>query len=601
MAYYINGKNLTSNDTTVDIVSQQVETQADQSNTIGSVAIDLNSIVVAVGPVPAIYLLQLEAARKLLGNLGGVTTKDIVTDPVFQDSIVKMANALACGDSIVDCPFPKDIMAIRQANSGGEYLGTPTFEVECGCPDNDQPDILPKEPIDFSKFDVEDIVRKAREDKFQEGLNPVRETINSLNDCGGSHPWDSFIDGVKKSLLEATESGMPYPFIENDIQARLTLINTIAQLQGWKNDPEWDNCVGDDLLDISDGALQAKLDTNNDCMVNNIPSADLLDLVVKTLSPKPQKKCPEGKTLNESCDCVCPSGTIPCPDGGCIKCASPEIVVYEPGLFGIGGGCECKCPPGTEKVFVGDPAAVPPGSWSPQPEAPYPDPNYACLPPCAEGLVRKPGGECACRKNTGSWLFPSFEYKQVSACEGGQEPDPKDNCECKCPAGTDTHMKSLNGPNFDSGAPYEIRCREKCPEGTYYSWDDDDCKCITVDKPMCPEGTSRNDPYDCDSCNCPNSGDVQHSHPIWGAQEVRCRPPCSGSASYDWESDSCGCELDLPPCPSGQTRSGPEEGCACSGSGISSGSYTYTDLTVSELAKIASSFGYSLDTNMDLL
>jgi hypothetical protein len=331
---------------------------------------------------------------------------------------------------------------------------------------------------------------------------------------------------------------------ENAIAQLIIMIENAIFSNGWDAHDSYID-YRYELLGLMDNIDSCVNQIEENCSLNTIPASGVINLVLMGMSRKPEKTCKGAKTLNDNCECVCPPGTQACPGtDDCINCMDGAVLESKSTFFFGTPYCECKCPEGTVETYIGDPNAVQIPEYAGGPTEEEKKANlYACLPPCPEGMVReKGGGPCGCRKNTGSWLFPKFEIVPASgACDSapngtildGYTPDPKNNCECECnKPGYEVH---INGP--DSEGIYTQRCRERCPEGTFYDWDSDSCLCIAgllYGLPPCPSGTSRGrDPSDCKRC--------------------------------------------------------------------SSGSYSYTNLTVSELAKIAKNFNYSLDTSVDLL
>lgn len=505
---------------------QTVISQADQSNTMGSVAKKQSRSLLGSLPSYAGIATQVEAVIS-----GGLATyHDILTNPEFQCSLVNLANQFSCGNDLPSCPSPKDIIAIKQEGN--------SWVADCGCADTtaDEQNDIP-EPNDNDILSVqlgaEKCLQAARTQALKDCLPPLNLRGND------AAPWDEYSDIIEKEIEGILNNPELSPSEKlSQVANLLEMLRNAITMNGWDVDygPGFDQFENDRMAFI-DALNECVDDINNDCALNQTPSATVLKLLLKGMSRKPEKTCKEGKELNDQCECVCPSGTTECEaDGKCMQCPDGSLMYVATSFFGT-SYCKCFCPSWTVETFIGDPDAVyvPSEFGGPTPEE-YRATNYACLPPCPEGMVReKGGGECKCRKNTGSWLFPKFELVPASgACDSapngtildGYTPNPKNNCECECiERGYEVH---INGP--DSEGRYTQRCRERCSDETKYDWDSDSC--------ICPETT---------------------------------------------------------PCPAGQSRS-PNNGCNCS-----SGSYSYTSLTTAELKKIASSFGYNLKSNVELL
>ena len=492
---------------------QTVISQADQSNTMGSVAKKQSRSL--LGSLPSYGGVATLVDAVISGGLA--TYHDILTNPEFQCSLVNLANQFSCGNDLPSCPSPKDIIAIKQ--EGNSWIA------DCGCPDttSDEQNNIP-EPDDNDILSVQLGAEKC--------LQPLNLRGND------SAPWDEYSDIIEKEIEGILNNPELSPNEKyNQIRELLNMLTNAIMMNGWDVDygPGFEH-YQDASFDFLSAFLDCVININDDCALNQTPSATVLKLLLKGMSRKPEKTCKEDKELNDQCECVCPSGTTECgADGKCMECPEGATLQTKSGFFS--SYCECSCPEGTVETFVGDPNIFypPPEFGGPTPEE-YRARNYACLPPCPEGMVReKGGGECKCRKNTGSWLFPKFELVPADgACNSsangtildGYKPNPKNNCECECvEPGYEVHIKDPVSP----GNAWVQRCRPRCPDSSLYDWDSDSC--------ICPETT---------------------------------------------------------PCPAGQSRS-PNNGCNCS-----SGSYSYTSLTIAELKKIASS-GYNLKSDVELL
>lgn len=194
-------------------------------------------------------------------------------------------------------------------------------------------------------------------------------------------------------------------------------------------------------------------------------------------------------------------------------------------------------------------------------------------------------------------------------------------CRCECPPGTvETFVGDpmavpiptwAGGPTEEEYRASAYACLPPCPEGMVRSPGGGPCKCRKnvggwlfpkyelVDPDNCNSDPGSNPfrtgftPNPKNNCECEclrTDGKKVYSN----GQDERCRSICPDPLVYDWNSDSCVCP-NPSECPAGQTKS-PANNCLCS-----SGSYSYTNLTTSELAKIASNFGYSFNNNMELL
>ena len=531
------GSKLTSNNDTVNVENQTVNSQADQSNTMGSVTKQMSRQQVAVQPPKYFPPLDYGNISTIIGGVlssGLATYHDILTNPEFQCSLTSLAASLQCGGDLPECPSPKDILAVKQ-EAGAD--GKVSWSVECGCADTeaDTQQFTPDENDILSvSLGAEDCQRKARNEAFTDCITISPDVLKGDPDS----PWNEYGELFSRAIKEIMNDENLSPDQKKEsIRELINTINNVIFQNGWDDHPSYSG-YQNDMLDLFDDIAGCANDVKNDCALNTIPSAATIKLVLMGMSRKPEKTCKGEKTLNDNCECVCPSGEFACPDtDDCLSCMEGAELESKTSFFLGTPYCECKCPEGTVETYIGDPSAVQIPEYAGGPtEAEKKATLYACLPPCPEGMARHKGGPCSCRKNTGSWLFPKFELVPASgACDSapngtildGYKPDPKNNCECECnERGYEVHV---NGP--DSEGRYTQRCREICPFGiTEYDWDSDSCKCTIKD-----------------------------------------------------------------PCPEGQSRS-LESSCTCS-----SGSYSYTNLTLSELAKIAKNFNYSLDTSVDLL
>lgn len=581
----------------VDNTKQIVSSQADQSNTIGS--INVAGVGGAFGPIvagPASLIPYLPDIGDIVNTIGPVLTgglatgRDILSNTEFQCSLVMLANQLACGGA-PSCPSPKSILALKSGKD--PKTGKPKFEADCGCPDDDAKNLIPDDN-DISTYflgledqlqsvvdNAGECLRKARNAKFMECLENgnFNELLNALRG-NGYNPWDEYLDILLKEIDKVLSDPNRDAYEKAaDVYDLLTRINTIIMMQGWDIDPglpsEFTNAQNaiSDLLNECAGAV------SNDCVLNSMPDVATLRIILDNMSRKPEKQCKGKRLLNDACECVCPSGTVPCPDtNDCIKCeAVGETIKYIPGTLFNDPYCECQCPEGTEKTYIQDsPTEI----------------SVECLPICPPGMRRKTvekiygeGGvtwkerECKCRKNVGSWDNPKYALVPSSACDlsindygtwvlDGYKPDPNNNCECGCfEKGYVVHTGTISILGVEVNVS---RCRYHCPFKTRYDWDSDSCVCEDLWGGPCPNGS-------------------------YGSAENPCQCVCSGvNKVWNPVTRECLCsEQSVSSCVGGRYDA---ETCACS-----SGSYSFSSLTLSELSKIASNFGYSLKSNIDLL
>lgn len=165
-------------------------------------------------------------------------------------------------------------------------------------------------------------------------------------------------------------------------------------------------------------------------------------------------------------------------------------------------------------------------------------------------------------------------------------------CECKCPEGLELHGSE---------------CREPCPPGTYHAYGLNLCVCrkttgiwpfqkiepVTGDD--CPSGEY---PDPNNNCECTCAGTI-YTDPN-NSSDDRCGPTCSGGKVYDWDASGCFCPSSGY-CAEGETLIETPEGCSCSGSGTSSGSYSYSSLSLAEMSRIASHFGYKINHTVEFI
>lgn len=568
---------LTNQTGTVDVETLQVNQQADQSNTMGSVSITLNPVtVVGVGTG-----LLVEGAEQIISVITGglFTTKDLFDNPDFQCSIVSAAAEYACGQ-VQACPAPKEILAIKKVSD--PKTKKTTFEVDCGCPDEEANDLLLDEDgnnLETISGAIDNCQRKNRNAALKTCLGSLDDLFEEMVGTGYV-PWNLAVELIKNEIdLVINDENIDPISKANRVLELINQLQNIILSNGWEIDyPEQALALASATEKLQGKITECSNSVANDCTLNITPSIDQIKTVLKTISPKPEKKCPKvtetnkdgvrtyGKVLSDACDCVCPSG-IPCPNGDyCIDCSEMGgIAVFEGdvGIIPIGifplpiglGVCKCVCPEGQRRYSLGN------GKQSP------------CVPECAKGLVfaelpcsgsgapiayTDNNGTCygcACRQNTGGpWPFSNYVVVTNEYCNSTLKNsimDPEDACRCICPYG----WNKKQNPNGSD----EYKCLPPCPEGSRRDYHTEECVCYSVSSTLgvvdepCPSDTTTNpdDPCGC-ICNDPKK--------TWDRERRRCScslppsgpvPGCAETASRVLDPETCDCV-----CPEGFCANG---------------------------------------------
>lgn len=415
----------------------------------------------------------------------------------------------------------------------------------CGCPSNEE--------YDFSDSDIQDILdragdvlREAREKTFEDSLNSS-DFHNQLDNLGSPDPTvQGIIDDVKNK-------------VEETLKDRNFSMSGKAEETSWLLEQMLTALIISDLPvnEGTEGAInnlkeiigETANTINNDCALNaSMITPEIIKLIL-SFNNKKERTCPGDRILvSDYCgECVCPSGHLICYVPGderpyestdqCLICPSGSIAKHVYDWTGMPTSCKCGCPEGTVETFVGDPMAVRIPTWAGGP---------------TEEEYRASAYAC----------LPPCPEGMVREKFGGP---------CKCPKNTGSwffpKIELVDAGDCDTSLAGNIRSgftpnpKNKC-----------ECDCLYSEGKRVYSNVNND---------------------ITGFEE-RCRSICPDPLEYDWDSDSCICP-DPSGCPAGQTKS-PANNCLCS-----SGSYSYTNLTSSELAKIATDFGYSFNTNIDLL
>jgi hypothetical protein len=585
---------------TFDNSSQNVGTQADQTNTLGTV----NQADISSMSSPLYDQVNFEIASGQQTSIvkgGGLTQEDVYSSNTFKCQVILEAVAALCGPGVEppECDPPKERAPVSLVSiDGGKDV-----VINCICVDNTKADTSGP-PTDNQINDIldsaADCLRAAREDALSRKLNQAG--VNGILDLIGSE--DTVVDSVLKDVKDALkeilrDSNLSPAKKAEEAERLLERTGAAIQLGDFPVNPGFE----DNINAAKEAIDNATNEVNDDCALNTVPGPGAVRFILRNMSNKPRKVCDGGKELNEeTCECVCPSGTVECPStGNCVECDGGEELDAQ---------CECACPSGTVRYTL-------PTNEGPRPSGTY---QTSCIPECPPGYVFKEvsGGDncdfevagrcykCLCRLN-------SRELIEPESCPSGSMPDPSDSCSCKCTNPNQTYVMagSLGVGNLPPGCycnavleaqgnfdPVEF-CEGR-PEGS--TWDSEECSCL------CPSGSSA---YAGGACECDNpdkyltpSGCVCNDIPCSGGRSLNddCECVCPSGTNYDPVIEECACPSGSTPttpnaptggsdcsCPSGQTiQQDPSGTYVCA-----SGAYSYTSLTTYELRKIAAAFGYT--------
>lgn len=575
-------------------------------------------------------------------NLSGssVTSRTIYSDPSVSCGIIDTVNRLLCDQSLTpsgDCLPPKQMVISAD--------GT----IKCSCPGTE------KYEFDDSNIDsIMDSITNCRREAKNKAYNDCLESSNLSNILNGIGSFDPIINSILqevKNKITETLNDRNYTIGQKGEEAAWILQQAITALS--ISDFPTNDLEGI-LNQIQEITANCASFVDNDCVLNTVPSASAIKVSLGLVNTK-EKVCSGDLILNDECECVCPSGSVVNLDGSCLNCTDGQVPTIKPEKLPLGGySYECACPSGTVQYNL-------PTNMGPRPDGMQMTP---CVPECPEGYTFKeipmgPGGpsdctyviddrcyDCVCRKGPSNyWQNPILVPEE--ACADDARPDPDNQCKCKC--NNEKHTYYYGDSELSEGCycgtelqlPTEKLRAAFCnhfqlplngdtssiPDTNHgMQWDHETCECV------CPSGSQINAVGKCEcnnsnhvwavfnGCICPAEYQMDGA---WNPSEY-CNTEATGKT---WDNDICQCV-----CPSGTNYDPNIEECVCAtGATVTSagapssaadcecpagktiqqdsngtyvcasGSYTYTNLTTSELAKIASNFGYSFNNNMELL
>lgn len=570
---------LTNNDRAFATENVQVTKQADQSNTLGSVPVEMARF--QVQQIPGFGVAQA------MGNtiMGGTPTfKDILNDPAFVCSVVDLAAELENPQvgGLPACGGGKTLIAKQPGFPTGD-----SWAVQCGCASDGPRDPKVSESQIAAIVDAADKCMKQKRQGVFDSRHGDRVPSNIFKSwMDESTPWAAYGEIYNKMYLNILSMDLEPSEKSALIRDLANQLNGILISNGWDSHPSYDEYI--ENLDLFVGVIEGIVKTiAEDSSLNTTPSPNSIAMVLQGMSQKPEKTCGSykdhsydntsrsGTELSENCNCLCKDEQAQlCPDTNhCIECLNGTVMVAHPAVyrdpaFAPYGAvlrkayCTCQCPEGTEFKL---------GQCVPKCEAGFTSVETDCPENATSGQKCY---KCACVVNVGSWLFPKFETKEDD-CTYPLVRDSNNRCECTCPEGFDTYYD----PNYNPEDPdtHGTRCR-KCPEGQYYKWDEDTlggrfnsgCKCNPSSYTRyCPSHAEISEANNCNcACVAPFiSRSVDDS--VWGFECV---------------------------CPPGTMLNNSESACIPVSSGWGE---TYTSLTPVELERMIKS--YKIDDNIKLL
>lgn len=562
----------------------RVTTQADLNNTLGS-----------VNPLDSGYSVNsptnVSITRSSKSVDGGEREfREVLQDPTFAQNLGSLAIQTLCGGEIFpECPDPQEL-GTYSVTVG--FNGRPQSFIGCICPDNS-----------FDLFDEP----KLQDSDFQSALEAFEKyqqelVSNAFSTCYGNSWIDQvdffdltpeqrevaniIADQIKSTLEDMNQS----PEAKKDIILGL-ITQLIAVYTMLGVDSENLDTLNNNLNTISD-QLNSCIDSiNNSCDLSTKLTITDLRLASNLLSNKREKTCPDPKILNEqTCECVCPSGSVECSNGECIACSGGEILTEKSqanpdGSFST--SCSCECPEGTIRYNI-------PTNMGPRPDGMQMTP---CVPKCPEGFIFKEipmgsGGpsdctyviddrcyDCVCRKGPSNyWQNPTLFPEE--ACPSGSIPDPNNECSCKCDNPLHVYYDEGSSEELPPGCycgielqlptselrsaycnnvqlPLDGDTSEVPSVNNGIQWDHELCECV------CPSGSTFVRVGECacsnpnhvwagfKGCICPAEYQMDEA---WNPSEY-CNTEATGKT---WDNEICECV-----CPSGTNYDSNIEECVC--------------------------------------
>ena len=627
--------------------STTASAQADGDNIIGSVnPSDVSSVISPNSKLTFQYTASNLAASQ-------PTASTVYTDPAYIKSIINTASRFLCEEiPSSGCDDPKSLVT------------SPTSKtLVCACPSEESFDPPTDDNLNAIMNSVDSVMRTDRENSLKEcfDVNSLADLSNSL---GSSDDFAKGVINTVTNRLDQILDDQTLSMDQKYTGAinLLDLFETVIFLNGLTVNEDT-NSIVTQMKDIitgctdevkNDCVLNRAPSANSIIAVMNFTNTKAKecsgDLV---LNEECECVCPSGtepcgadtcigcdaglivqKTtdfLNDTvnCECVCPSGTV--------QYNLPTNMGDRPD--GVSKtSCIPECPKGY--IFKEIEASIS---------------EFVNADKC-DFIIDGRCYACVCPKRANMFGFGSTTLVEDSDCVGGSSPDPDNECECKCDdenktyidaeeaviqglgsaacyCGTELQLPDYRlrkaycnkiklGYDIDGEVDYTPLQTIRAPR----EWDHETCSCI------CPSGmASVGETCDClntlhiwsnyfSGCVCGAQAQMEagwdpaeecgtaESGKVWDYENCEC--VCPSGTNYDAAIEECVCPEGSTPttpgkptggqdcaCPEGQIINQNEEGnyyCA-------SGSYTYTNLTMSELSRIASSFGYSFNNTMELL